>query len=710
MKKLLLLFVLFSVTAMAQVDIGDGTEVGNHIPVEPFFGYTYSQVIYTQEEIGASMEIGMITYYATPETTLEDSHQWTVYMGHTTKTQFDSNDDWIPVSEMTEVFSGDVTIENGTVHILLNGSFNYNGTDNLVIAVDENQQGYDSYNHDFYTSAVDENRSIYYYSDSTNPDPASPVQGTVQAFIANITLSPPPTCPWPTDLAASNITTDSAELSWTENGSATEWNIEYGTTGFTPGTGTQLNVTENPYTLTGLESYASYDFYVQSVCGAGDESLWSGPFSFQTALGDGTCGVFTIEMIDSFGDGWNGGYLDIYINGTLLYPGVTLDSGAGPENFQFPVDTGDIISIVYTAGSWSSENLYNVYDQDGNLIASDGTDGTPEGIGDPAVPNGLEACPSCPAPVNLTASNVTSSSADLSWTETGSATEWLVEYGFSGFTLGTGTQITTTDNPLTITGLISNQAYDAYVKSLCSAGDESQWSFVPVTFTTLPEPPVNDNCSNAIEIPLDGTFINTTNFYSSPSGEEPLPEGCGELGPANDVWYTLTATEYSNITISTQGVSGGLDDTILAVYSGSCGDLELLGCNDDYLSGFSQVTVNAIQEGETLYVRVFSAYYGSNTVYSSFQIGASFVPAIGYDDEIYNSIYLYPNPAEEILNIETPVSASYITITDTSGKTVYHTEEKAPGIIRVPVSRLERGMYLLHIGVNGFDYVKKFVR
>ena len=45
------------------------------------------------------------------------------------------------------------------------------------------------------------------------------------------------------------------------------------------------------------------------------------------------------------------------------------------------------------------------------------------------------------------ASNVTSTSADLAWTAGGTETAWNVEYGLTGFTLGSGTLISTTSTP-----------------------------------------------------------------------------------------------------------------------------------------------------------------------------------------------------------------------------------------------------------------------
>jgi len=86
-----------------------------------------------------------------------------------------------------------------------------------------------------------------------------------------------------------------------------------------------------------------------------------------------------IALYDSFGDGWNGGALDVFVNGNMVLSGITLASGSGPEYWSFPVEGGDNISTVYTAGSWSYENSYEFYDGDGNFIAGFGNVSLPEG-------------------------------------------------------------------------------------------------------------------------------------------------------------------------------------------------------------------------------------------------------------------------------------------------------------------------------------------
>lgn len=100
----------------------------------------------------------------------------------------------------------------------------------------------------------------------------------------------------------------------------------------------------------------------------------------------------------------------------------------------------------------------------------------------------------CGNPQQLSASNVTSSSADLSW--------WLgasfaqVQWETTGFTLGNGFKDTTSSSPYTITGLTAGTTYDAYVKDSCG-GSSSSW-LGPLTFST-----VGATCNDPSSVVLD---------------------------------------------------------------------------------------------------------------------------------------------------------------------------------------------------------------
>src|SRR5690606_38603240 len=99
----------------------------------------------------------------------------------------------------------------------------------------------------------------------------------VGAAIDNVEVSVV-TCPAPTGLAATDITTTSAELSWASSG--TSFDIEYGVTGFTPSGIPTFTGVSNNFILDTLNSSTTYQYYVRQNCGVDGESAWVGPLSF----------------------------------------------------------------------------------------------------------------------------------------------------------------------------------------------------------------------------------------------------------------------------------------------------------------------------------------------------------------------------------------------------------------------------------------------
>lgn len=171
------------------IQIGYGTEENTHLPMEPFYGYSYSQSLYLQSEIDvAGQRISRVYYQKNNSNEWPDAGQINIYMGHTTQT---SLTDWIPVTELQEVTYSEalpVGDDDGWVEFILITPFIYNNTDNLVIAFDENKSSYDSSSDEFYNHTVAEDMSIYYYNDGTNPDPAIPPAGTLMQVRPNIRL------------------------------------------------------------------------------------------------------------------------------------------------------------------------------------------------------------------------------------------------------------------------------------------------------------------------------------------------------------------------------------------------------------------------------------------------------------------------------------------------------------------------------------------
>lgn len=90
------------------------------------------------------------------------------------------------------------------------------------------------------------------------------------------------TCNAPATISTDSISYGFVTVKWITGG-ASMWNIEYGSAGFTQGSGTMVTgVTANPYTIYGLSGATAYDFYVQDSCTSIGTSTWTGPFNFTT--------------------------------------------------------------------------------------------------------------------------------------------------------------------------------------------------------------------------------------------------------------------------------------------------------------------------------------------------------------------------------------------------------------------------------------------
>ncbi len=293
---LILLMTILSWQLPAQVSIGNGTGTyGSNGPIYPYYNYSYFQTIYKASDINASGNITSIRYEMTNDNAIPNTDDnIDVWVGHTSKTVFDDSYDWIDVSSLTQVLADGSLVKAGnSVTITFSTPFNYNGTDNLVIAVNAKEPGCEGASDVFYyTEAPDgEHPTICRYSDNAVIDVNNPTgQGMYSNCYPNITINGiAQACPLPSGLNAANVLATSAEIDWTENGTAFLWNVEYGEAGFTQGTGTVSQVTSKPYTLQNLMPGTNYEVYVQADCGSGEASAWVGSLSFVTACAD----VFT---------------------------------------------------------------------------------------------------------------------------------------------------------------------------------------------------------------------------------------------------------------------------------------------------------------------------------------------------------------------------------------------------------------------------------
>ncbi|MDX1348638.1 MAG: T9SS type A sorting domain-containing protein [Putridiphycobacter sp.] len=385
----------------------------------------------------------------------------------------------------------------------------------------------------------------------------------------------PPTCFQPNMLTATAITATSADLGWTPTGSETMWDYEWGTSGFSQGSGTLVSgTTSNPSNISGLTPNTTYEFYVRANCGAPVTSTWAGPFSFTTA-----CVAFVAPYTESFnvtgtpscwsqtatsGGPWefiqgcgvknacgtpsdhtgNGGYFawmdqsstdsevslemnDVDVSSlTTPYLQFYYSECAGSnivlQNFLYVeawngTSWDTITTINQSTNGWELFGFdISAYTYSTSLVrirfkAESGGDSWDYEADNLLDDISIIEAPTCFLPTGLSASNLTFTSAELSWTANTGETEWAIEYGPTGFTPGSGTLIpTTTSNPYNLTGLTASTNYDFYIRGICGIGDSSTWSG-PGTFYTgycTPSPSSVDG-SGITNVTL-GTINNTT--------------------------------------------------------------------------------------------------------------------------------------------------------------------------------------------------------
>jgi len=360
-----------------------------------------------------------------------------------------------------------------------------------------------------------------------------------------------PACPAPTAQTVTNITTTGADLGWTD-ASGSHWDIYVVPTGDPAPTQTTTptadDVTDNPYTWTGGAAATTYDWYVRSDCDQDNTgtSVWVGPSTFTTA-----CNTFLAPFSENFassstptcwdnsgteswlfstgagygassaGDHTTGGGTNYaWIDGSggvgvnaLITPFVDVSGLTTPSiefyyfsnNTDNPGDNNTLTVDFWDGATWDTLLTYTgdspnwiqgLYDISAYTITGDiqvrfsvtGTAGTTY-YNDILIDDvKVRELPSCLDPSAQTVTNITTSGADLGWTDT-NGSYWDIYVVPTGDPAPTQTTTPTaddiTDNPYTWTGGTASTTYDWYVRSDCDQNNTGTSAWVgPSTFTT----------------------------------------------------------------------------------------------------------------------------------------------------------------------------------------------------------------------------------
>ena len=113
----------------------------------------------------------------------------------------------------------------------------------------------------------------------------------------------------------------------------------------------------------------------------------------------------------------------------------------------------------------------------------------------------------CNAPYNVSVGNITANGATVSWD--GSANQYEVEYGPSGFNHGEGQVLVASTTTQNLSDLTAATSYDVYVRSLCANGNVSNWSAVK-SFTTTQQQGIDDVNGSAVALYPNPASISVT--------------------------------------------------------------------------------------------------------------------------------------------------------------------------------------------------------
>lgn len=91
----------------------------------------------------------------------------------------------------------------------------------------------------------------------------------------------------------------------------------------------------------------------------------------------------------------------------------------------------------------------------------------------------------CDSVSNISANDITNTSATISWDAVNTTALYELEYGPTGFMIGTGSSVSITETNVTLNGLAANTTYDVYIQTICATNNVSVVSDV-FSFTTLP--------------------------------------------------------------------------------------------------------------------------------------------------------------------------------------------------------------------------------
>jgi hypothetical protein len=324
-----------------------------------------------------------------------------------------------------------------------------------------------------------------------------------------------PPCAAPTNLVASAVTTTSATVSFTGNGSATSYTV---TT--VPATTTQtLPATATSVDFTGLTPSTGYTVSITTTCPSGTTAPATVSFTTNNASP-------TITSLSPAAVTAGAAAQTLTVNGTGFISSSTVSFNGNTRTTTFV--SGTQLTIGLTAADQAMPGSYPVTVT--TPAPGGGTSNTATFTVNPVA---------CNAPSGLATSNVTSTSATVTFTGSGTA------IGYTVLTAPTTPTQTLPANATSVnfTGLTPNTNYTVLIISNCAGGVNS--SPATVSFTT-PVAPLTDLFVSSPQN-VQGSYRNVTIMG---------PNGVANLTGTLNVTGTLTVQNGGGLVQNCQLVTG----------------------------------------------------------------------------------------------------------------------------------------------------------
>ncbi|WP_298153321.1 T9SS type A sorting domain-containing protein [Flavobacterium sp.] len=202
----------------------------------------------------------------------------------------------------------------------------------------------------------------------------------------------------------------------------------------------------------------------------------------------------------------------------------------------------------------------------------------------------------------------------------------------------------------------------------------------------------NQVCTTALDVPTDGTVVDSDNSYGDISPTQPT---CDTFGSIQDVWFSFVAPSDSVTCTLTNGTMTSLN---FAVYSGDCSALVPMGfCYQNQATESVADLAGDLTPGNTYYVQVWSNVIEQGTF--SLRVENT---NLSVDNPVFSGFSYHPNPVNDMLNL-TAEGMSSIAVYNLLGQQVI-AKAVSSNTAQVDMSALASGSYI--VKVTAQDQVK----